>query len=264
MPKSSEKNKERQNSNTAENKKPDTTPMTKRNFNLARFLRTYHGVGTAFFTAILVFFTYLLYKVSDAANDTNRATQRAIVTFSGMGLGPRLTNDKGEWAGQEFQLSWSNTGTTPAKAVVMQSNGREEIGDLPSSYDFPLNPQKTQGVIGPKGVFGVNLTISRNTLESAWHSKSKLFIWGNAAYRDIFPDDIDRLSEFCIEINKITVGYIVEPEVPKGQKPPPPVIEDPNVGIVQFSWQACTLGAHNCYDEDCKDYKESITDMRKK
>lgn len=226
------------------------------------FFERHHGLWTAVFTGILTIFTYMLYQVTNATNETSRATQRAFLTFANLGIGAEIHDPSGQWTGQEIAINWSNSGTTPAKAVVLQHNGKPQFEDLPKSYDFPLLPQKTETAIGPKGLFGVNVLVPRSTLEDAWHNKSRLFVWGNALYKDIFPGDQERLSEFCVEITHLTVGYKNPPTPKKGETIPSPVMGNPNASIVTFQWQTCSLGAHNCYDEDCKDYTDRVKDMR--
>jgi hypothetical protein len=144
-------------------------------------------------------------------------------------------------------VSWNNSGTTPAKNLILQLNatlGYQTPRIIPSSF-----------------------------LSENWHGKSRLFLWGTMLYSDIFADDPDRLSEFCVEISQVTVSRIAAQSIPP--QPPKAVISNPNVGsqvtpkpadigdldaaIVGLTFQACNQ--HNCYDEECKDYKDRVKDM---
>jgi hypothetical protein len=225
---------------------------------------------TAVFTAILTLFTYKMYQVANTTSELARASERAFLSFSGYALGVRLNGPDGKWAGQQIFINWTNSGSTPAKDAVIQSNGQPSFTELTKSFDFPLSADKTVAVIGPKGAQNTTVTIQKEVFEQVWQGKARLFVWGTAIYKDIFPNDPDRLSEFCAEITHVTLGYISQPTVPpppvKGAAtapiaPPAPIsFNDPNAGLIAFQWQSCR--AHNCYDEDCKDYPDRLKDIR--
>jgi hypothetical protein len=218
---------------------------------------------TAVFTGLLTVFTYKLYEVSNIATETSRSSERAVLNVQGLTLGAEIRDSSGNFVAQEMGITWSNTGSTPAKAMVIESNAKPELEDFGEGYDFPLLPDKSEGVIGPKGIYSVSLQIPRSVWEDNWRGKNKLFVYGTAIYRDAFPGDPERLSEFCLEITHVTVGWKSQPTVKPGEAMPSLIMGAPNTGIAQFTWQACKRGAHTCYDEDCKDYKERVADMRK-
>src|SRR3989442_4795247 len=64
---------------------------------------------------VLTIFNILLYKVSDRATETSRASERAFLNFSHPGLGVKLIAPDKTWTGQEVSLNWVNSGNTPAK-----------------------------------------------------------------------------------------------------------------------------------------------------
>lgn len=68
----------------------------------------------AIFAGILTLFTFLLYRVSDRATETSRATERAFVSFAGLQTGVKLAGPDNTWLGQEVALGWVNSGNTPA------------------------------------------------------------------------------------------------------------------------------------------------------
>jgi hypothetical protein len=212
------------------------------------------GVWTALFTGVLSVFTYMLYRVSNSTDETQRSAQRAFLNFNGPVLGPKIVDNGGHWTGQEFALQWTNSGNTPARDLVIQTNNLPFRPDIPKEYDFPLATEKTSTVIGPKGTYGTGMVIPKESLADAWHSKGRLFIWGTVIYKDAFPQDPDRLTEFCVELTHLTMN------TPKPQTPTQTTIDDPKATLVGFQWQTCRT--HNCYDEDCKDYKDRVGDMR--
>jgi hypothetical protein len=218
---------------------------------------------TAVFTAVLTAFTYLLYQVSQQANDNSKEQARGFVNFAGLSIGPRFNDPQGKWVSQEIAITWANSGSTAAKAAVFKVNAKPFLDDLPTGYDFPLPSEKTEGVVPPKGTYAVNVQIPSSNLIDEWSNKGvRIFVWGSVLYKDIFPNDPERLTEFCTEITHVTAGFTNQPKVIAGQPPASPRLGDPDVAIVQFQFQACTRGAHTCYDEDCKDYSERVKDMR--
>jgi hypothetical protein len=220
------------------------------------------AVWTALFTGILTVFTYMMYDVSKTTNDTSRSSERAFITFAGPGLGMRLVggptvNPKAEWAGQQMFFNFVNSGNTPARSVVIQMGVHDWPEDLPKGYQFPLDDDKIEATIGPKAQYSTDRNITKSMLEQNWHGKARIFIWGTVIYRDIFPNDAERLTEFCAELTHVTIGWLPSPKPPAT---PPNDINDPQVGIAALQWQSCKQ--HNCYDEDCYDYPVRIKDMR--
>jgi hypothetical protein len=216
---------------------------------------------TAVFTGVLTVFTVKMYQVSRLATETTQSAERASLSFNNLGLGARLNDVKQNWSGQEISLNWGNTGNTPATDAVMQSNSQPWPTDLPKGFEFPLLPAKITSVVGPKGLYGTIVQVPKDTLVATWHGKSRLFFWGAVVYKDVFPDDPDRLSEFCVEMTHITVGSM-QPNIQATppQIPTPISIDDLPATIVGAQWQACR--EHNCYDEGCKDYAERVKEAR--
>jgi hypothetical protein len=219
---------------------------------------------TAIFTGLLCIFTYLLYEVSKESTETSKEQAKAVVSFGGFAMGPAI-NDQNGWMGQQFQINWFNNGLLPGKTATFQQGLNTFYGDLPKTYDFPLEGEKIQGIVPPRGQFSTFINIPKTQLEDAWRGKAKLFVWGTVVYKDGFADDPIRVSEFCSDIQQITVGYTTpQPALPATAPSVPqaptkmPSFGDPNTGIISISWRSCNRGAHSCYDQDCSDYKEQI------
>jgi hypothetical protein len=203
---------------------------------------------TAVFTGILTLFTYQLYRVADLTDETHRANARAFLSLAGPVLGPRYTAPPDEWIGQEFSLNWVNSGTTPARNVIFQSSVEAWPNDLPAEFSYADNrASRVNGIVGPKAVYGTLAHVSKADLVSTWQSKSHLFFWGSVVYKDIFPGDPDRLTEFCLEMTHLTINNAKD-------------ILEPNAALIGFQWQSCK--AHNCYDEDCKDYSAKVKELQ--
>jgi hypothetical protein len=220
---------------------------------------------TAIFTGVLSVLTVLTYQVTQISSETARATDRAFLNFAGPTLGVRLVDPGGVWGGYEIGLNWNNSGNTPTRWAVIRANGQIWPGDLPAGFNFPLTQDRTVTVLGPKAVYGTTVTAPRNLWVQAWHG-ARFFVWGSVLYKDIFPKDPERLTEFCAEIYHITAGTPPQPPAPQGTRailtPPPATvnIEDPQTPIVGFQWKVCL--EHSCYDGDCKDYADRRKDMQ--
>lgn len=217
------------------------------------------AMWTAIFTGVLTVFTWKMYEVSKATSETSRASERAFLSFSGPALAAR-NNDlqTGQWASYQLSLNWTNSGSTPATTAVIQANGQIWPTDLPDGFAFPLLPERTRAVFGPKATYGTSINVPSVDWIQSWHGAGRLFVWGTVVYRDAFPRDPERLSEFCAEIHHIVIGPIQPPAA--GAAAPALTIENPNAQIVGFQWQACRQ--HNCYDNDCRDYTERVADAR--
>jgi len=201
-----------------------------------------------------------MYFVAKSSGETNRNSQRAYVSYAGTGLGSRMVQGQpiasSPWTGQQIFLSFANSGDTPARKAVIRTNVQDWPEDLPEGYDFPLDPKKVEAVIGPKANYATEMVIDKEKLDQNAHAKGRIFIWGDVMYRDIFPDDPARLSESCIEITYLTVGWVNPP----ADKSLATDIDAPNTQLVGFQSNACKQ--HNCYDKDCKDYDDRVKDMQ--
>jgi len=147
---------------------------------------------TAVFTLLLTFFTYELVKVSKETDDTARATQRALISFSGIGAGVTMSSaDRKVKTHQEVLLNWTNSGTTPARNAMTNGNGDAWPSALPQGYDFPDLPTSPLQPItlGPKETNGIRALIPINDFRTTWEGKSHLYVWAWIVYDDVFPGD---------------------------------------------------------------------------
>jgi hypothetical protein len=218
---------------------------------------------TAVFTGVLTVFTWKLYQVSKTASDTSRASERAVLNFANFAIGVRNNGPDGHWVSQQVGINWNNSGNTPVTRAVIRANGQVWPTDLPDGYAFPMLPEQTRTVVGPKALSSTSLDVPALSLAQSWHGTGRLFIWGTAVYRDSFPEDPPRLTEFCDEIHHVAISAAQPQNIvnePAGTVHPPLVIESPNAILSAFQWQACRQ--HNCYDKDCGDYRDRVAEAR--
>jgi hypothetical protein len=177
-----------------------------------------------------------------------------------------MADNAGAWIGQEIALLWINGGNTAARDAVIQTNAAPFFPDIPEGYTFPLALPKTKVVIGPKGTYGTNIIVSKDVIADYWHSKKRIFIWGDVVYKDVFFEQPDRLTEFCVELTHLAVNQLAPSTGPAGKilptitAPQQTDVERASAALAAFQWQQCP--EHNCYDEDCKDYSARIKEMR--
>jgi hypothetical protein len=112
------------------------------------------AIFTLIFNFLLVIFSGLLWKVSRDANDTNVATQRASISSSGPAIAKIANTDGKTLKGVTFFYSLVNSGTTPARTAVAESNVRLGRATPQRGVNFDDLPQaeRLSFVLGPKGL----------------------------------------------------------------------------------------------------------------
>lgn len=193
---------------------------------------------TAGATIVLMVFSGLLWKVSDRANETSVASERAFVSFSGPVFVKDIQGNK--WKGLNVYYAWSNSGTTPAKDEISEWNMSlgPTVPEKGLNFDNLSQNERMSLVLGPKAGFQLTpVYLSTADLEAVSEGKKHLFFWGWTTYRDIFSGTPRHLSEFCTDVTSAIWTLPDHTSLAADLKtiqPPCPV--------------------HNCYDEDCEDY----------
>lgn len=225
---------------TAQEEKEHNKPMASNDL-YARLFVGKAAAWTAIFTCFLVIFSGLLWKVASDANDSSVVNQRAFAS----GTSPQLTKQiaNGKLTGVNVTALIINSGNTPAKSGISESNiyvGVEEPRDGLNFDNLP-QAQRNQFVLGPHGVLQLQpVPLSNGDMESLADNKTHVFYWGWATYHDIFPGTPVRLTEWCYSFNN-----------PIWSKPDH---TDTTTDVTSVNTPTCST--HNCYDEDCADYKE--------
>jgi len=198
------------------------------------------GMWSAIFAGFLVVFTFLLYKVADRQDETSRMTQRATVSFGGLQAGQKIISPDGKkWMAEQVLVVWANSGETPARTGLSQSNWQAWPYELPDGFNFPdlATSDKRPFVLSPKGIGSTPLVIPMENFDSVIQGKSHTFVWGWVVYHDIFQGTSKHLTEYCVELANIRATK--------------PDVTDPTADL---TWQTTTCKEHNCYDEDCIDF----------
>ena len=207
------------------------------------FINEKSAFWTMVFTGVLCVFTYWLYQVADRTDETNRATQRAFVSFTSLQTGLRFIDPATQKiAAYPVHASWENSGTTPAIHVLARTNFKWQKEPLPPKFDFPDAPNRQARAfdMGPKnGSLSPPIVIPTEVLNNIKQGKLHMYIWGWATYHDIFKDSREHRTEFCSEIAAVTSTS--------------DDLGDPNTKV-NLGVENCEK--HNCSDDECKENRE--------
>jgi hypothetical protein len=204
------------------------------------FFRGKSAAWVSVFTLALVVFTYLLYRVADRTEEASRASQRAFVSFVGTS-GTKILDPTGKKVvGLQMYARWENSGTTPAKDAVSFVNWQPWPYELPAGFDFGdlVHVDRIHFVIGARGEGTIPFNIPIEEVEQVRNGKAHLYVWGWVTYHDVFPGTSTRLTEFCGEFTNITTS-----------------LSDITDSTTNIGWQMSVCKVHNCFDEECQDFK---------
>ncbi len=116
---------------------------------------------------------------------------------------------------------------------------------IPEDYTFPdQGMDEGNGgtfILGPKQTaYTRPIGIPKNLVQDMLARDRRIYFYGWATYRDRFKETPNRLTEFCYEFWNIVTN-------------PPSTEEGIIVNVCEH---------HNCYDDECPDYKEKTKAMR--
>jgi hypothetical protein len=108
-----------------------------------------------------------------------------------------------------------NTQTVDAK-INVNSALRDE--PLPEGFDFPFVFKHGFTLIGAHQSVGAsNAVILDDDLLLVQGGTKYFYIWGTIAYRDVFPNTPERVTEFCAQISRV-IGNPLDPREPSNPK----------------------------------------------
>lgn len=197
----------------------------------------------AIFTGLLVLVNIRLCSISNITKDILLKNQTAYINFKTIS-GKKIADPQGKkLIGIEFHVEWENSGTTPTKKARSSSNRQVWPTELPKGFGFEdlEKVEKRSTIIGPKQTVSSSLIVPIDDLIKVRQRKSHLFFWGSVIYNDAFIGTPIRVTEFCQEIINV-----------RSTKPD---LTDLSTDI---TWDILPCSEHNCYDEDCPDYRSQI------
>lgn len=168
------------------------------------------------------------------------SSERAYVSFSGLGNAIKGIGPSGAVTGDISSLRFDNSGNTPVpKGMVRVGHGFFDSG-LPAHFDYPIDPGELAFTSPPKQTTVIDYNFPIDDEIKIRDRTARYFIWGTVVYRDIFPDSPVHVTEFCMEVQgllRVGAGKVD--------------VTDPNMTTI-FKGSGC--GTHTCYDQQCPDY----------
>jgi hypothetical protein len=177
-------------------------------FAALEFSQKYGEAITALGTLAIAGFTLTLWRSTDrlwsSSEKSLRLTQRAFVYLDGIKFEITLLDDnesnrkvelesgkdRSLWVTRfAAQPRWRNSGNSPARNMVLETNFTIFPGTLPQDFEYPYKGPSSQMFIGPKAVVdGEVLEIggANSVINNGIEPGPQLYIWGRAGYDDIF------------------------------------------------------------------------------
>lgn len=180
-------------------------------------------------------------KSAEIAERALIAGQRAFVSvtsFKTVGLVDHKTGHVTHWS---FAPVWTNAGNTPTRNMTNHVSLILFDGEMPEDWDFPdmWGPQTRQEErvptpigISPKNfIEGQVIKVPVKDIADVIAGKKWLYLWGWAAYSDVFPKTDRHITRFAVQIH---IGG-------------DPRAHDPK----QISFDYLFIKKYNCSDEEC-------------
>jgi hypothetical protein len=168
------------------------------------------------------------------------SVQAAVVSFSAPQIKVTPFADK-RFPYWMFVTPFTNGGNTATRTGQVYWNVFAPTERIPDDYAFRDQGSGNGGtfILGPKETsYTKPIAIPDDVVQDMLARRKRIYFYGWAAYRDRFKETPDRVTEFCYEFwNFIETGKNMESQV----------------NVCQH---------HNCYDDECPDYKERIRAIR--
>jgi hypothetical protein len=164
----------------------------------------------ALFTAILAFGTITLWlatrRLVQGADKTAERQLRAYVHLKNFDV-REIMNPWGVKGIHDTTptlfLTWENTGQTPTRSALSNSNWASFEGDIPSDFQFPDDPEHGPfpGLLGPGQFQELNpRPIPIDVLKAADARKVRIYVWGWIEYNDVFVGTRRHRTEFSARL----------------------------------------------------------------
>jgi len=99
---------------------------------------------------------------------------------------------------------WANAGTTPSKSLRVSTNWKASQGELAADFVYIYARPPEPLFLGPSARAELGtVVIPMRDIEAALTGNVFLYVWGRAAYEDVFDDSKPHFFEFC---HRIVVG----------------------------------------------------------
>lgn len=183
-----------------------------------KFLDVHSGAVTAAATVVIAWLTISI--THDSAQQAATANSqlgvmqkqieatiiqlRPYVGGNGTQYIAAVKQEKGKpdtFLGAIINTAWKNFGATPGKGLEAWVSAKGYQGDVEPDFSKPFNEVKDLSAtdIGPGGIFASgSVSVSAQDIQNANSGHGRVFIWGEATYRDSFPNSPIHTSRFCL------------------------------------------------------------------
>jgi hypothetical protein len=187
-------------------------------------------------------------KAQQDAAATSRASlesvQRAFVVAREPQTQPiTVHSDSGDTTKWEINAVWENAGTTAARRMIQHFEA-QILANEPDEGTFKGKIDMIDSAfVGPKVVQSGSPILRDNEfldVKKRPLRDQQRFLWGWAAYDDVFPKTKIHITEFC---------YVLSSE------------RQFSSGLIRMEFNNCHK--HNCADEECEDYSSMVEMARR-
>ena len=195
------------------------------------------GLLVAFAVAVVYFFQLRAMQESNKINrESLESVQRAFVVFSPNAEVGTTVDQNRKVIAWQAHVPLKNTGSTGTKRLRDNISLYTSKTPMPEGFTFPDTSDVIAGVLGPKDETQLrtkNIPIGDVILTQ--QALAHIYVYGWAAYRDVFPQSTPHLTMFCYELFPNTIPG------------------DPTSIDYKLAGSFSTCKEHNCQDEECRD-----------
>jgi hypothetical protein len=111
---------------------------------------------------------------------------------------------------------WANAGTTSSKSLRITTNWKASHGELAADFAYIYARAPEPLFLGPNGRAEIGtIVIPMRDVEAALEGNVFLYVWGRAAYEDVFDGSKPHFFEFCHRVvvtgttpNNISLAFV--------------------------------------------------------
>lgn len=157
-------------------------------------------------TIVIAYFLFTTDQTIKKQVGATLAQLRAYVGTQQIIYDPKMTAEPGRpnvFVGSEIGVTWKNFGVTPAKDLEYWLSAKWYPPGIEPDFSKPT--EKIPGHIfmtlgsGTESSSPV-LFVPAADVEKAMSGQGRVFFWGEAVYRDVFPDTPQRHFHFCLVV----------------------------------------------------------------
>lgn len=134
------------------------------------------------------------------------AQLRAYVGYQQIIYAPRLSAEPGRpglFLGSGIAVTWKNFGATPAKEFEYWMSAKWYPAGSEPDFSKPSEKISERNIMtlgSGTEISSPGLFVPAVDVEKAMSGQGRVFFWGEAIYRDVFPDTPQRHFHFCLVV----------------------------------------------------------------